>query len=327
MGDGKLPTRLARLTAMKIKAALNESNTGKRRALHDGGGLYLSLDGRGSSSSWIYRYMVEGRARTMGLGSYPSVSLAMARTRAGEARQCRAEGHDPLQKRQQEDDERRRKDVAFTFRQAAESYIATKRDGWKSQKHLAQWSATLALYAFPIIGHLNVAKIDNAAVLRVLQQEVTNREGGIERFWTAKPETASRVRGRVESVLDWSIAGGHRTMDNCERWEILKHQLPARSSLPNGKVIHHRAFAIDAIPDFMARLRRQNGVAARALEFLILTAARSSEVWPSRCRSEQADAQLRDETLIPEDDASLRGGWQKPPDQRRSLRSSCQEGC
>lgn len=123
-----------------------------------------------------------------------------------------------------------------------------------------------------------MADIDNAAVLRVLQQDVAGEDGKTERLWTAKPETASRVRSRMEAVLGWASAGGYRTAENVARWDILKHQLPAKAKLPKGKVKHHRALAANAMPDFMSDLRAASGMGARALELAILTAARSGEV-------------------------------------------------
>ncbi|MCL6741795.1 integrase arm-type DNA-binding domain-containing protein [Sphingomonas sp. RB56-2] len=266
----------------------------KTRLYCDGGGLYLCVDKRGGvgpdgqrragSASWMFRYMIDGNARTMGLGAYPTVGLAKARRKATEAREALSDGHDPLDLRNAARASKQlARATAMTFREAAEVYIASKQDEWKNAKHAEQWPSTLKAYAYPIIGDVSIADIDNAAVLRVLQQDVTATDGkSTERLWTAKPETASRLRGRLEAVLGWAIAGGRRTAENCARWDILKHQLPAKTKLPRGRVKHHAALPIDAMPEFMPRLREAEGMGARALEFAILTAARSGEVRGAR---------------------------------------------
>ena len=280
---------LARLSPIEVDR-LAKLPGDKTRLYHDGGGLYLCVDKRGGvepdgqrragSASWMFRYMIDGKARTMGLGAFPTVGLAKARKKATDAREALSDGHDPLDQRDAARAAKRlARATAMTFREAAEVYIASKRDEWKNAKHAEQWPSTLKAYAYPIIGDTSVADIDNAAVLRVLQQDVNSADGkSTERLWTAKPETASRLRGRLESVLGWAIAGGRRTAENCARWDILKHQLPAKSKLPKGKVKHHAALPIDAMPEFMPRLREAEGLGARALEFAILTAARSGEV-------------------------------------------------
>ena len=269
---------LARFSAVEIDR-LAERKDDKTRLYHDGGGLYLCVDKRGSAS-WVFRYMIDGKARTMGLGAFPAVGLGKARKAATAAREAKGEGHDPLDQRDAAKAARRLARVTrMTFRQAAEAYIETKRDEWKNAKHAEQWPSTLKAYAYPLIGDLPVSGVDNAAVLRVLQQDV-KVEGGkaTERLWTAKPETASRLRGRLESVLAWAAAGGQRVGDNPARWGLLKHQLPAKSKLPKGRVKHHSALPIDGAPPFMKQLREAEGMGARALEFAILAAARSGEV-------------------------------------------------
>ena len=271
---------VARYTDVEIKNFVAERSDERTRVIHDGGGLYLSVDRRSKSANWIYRYMIEGQARTMGLGAYPAVSLAKARRAATAAKDARADGIDPLDRRKAERAARKlARAKAMTFRDAGTAYIASKRDEWKNAKHAEQWPSTLKSYAYPLIGDLSVAEVDNAAILRVLQQEVPSTDGkSTERLWTAKPETATRLRGRLEAVLGWAIAGGLRQGDNCARWDILKHQLPAKSKLPKGKVKHHTALPLDAMSEFMPRLRSADGMGARALEFAILTAARSGEV-------------------------------------------------
>ena len=214
----------------------------------------------------------------MGLGSFDVLGVAEAREAARLARESILKGLDPIKERREAKRARAKAAAtALTFRQAAEAYIASKSDGWKGPKHAKQWASALTAYAYPLIGGLPIAEVDNGAVLRVLQQDVAV-DGGIERLWTARPETASKLRARMHAVLGWATAGGHRTGDNPAAWTLLKHQLPAKSSVPRGKVKHHRRLEIDEMPAFMQRLRACEGMGALALEFVILTAARSGEV-------------------------------------------------
>jgi integrase len=207
----------------------------------------------------------------MGLGPFPVVSLAAAREKAAECRRLTANGVDPIEAR----DAERAKDRAeaakgVTFREAAERYIDNHRPGWRNGKHAAQWGSTLTAYAYPAVGSLPVHMIDTGLVLKAL-----------EPIWTAKPETASRVRGRIEAVLDWAASRGHRHGDNPARWRgHLKNLLPRRSKVE--AVTHHAALPYAEVGRFMAALRRQEGVAAKALSFTILTAARTGEVIGAR---------------------------------------------
>ena len=209
----------------------------------------------------------------MGLGSLIDVSLAEAREHAAECRQLRKQGIDPIESRRAAKAERLVTAAkAMTFDQAAEAYIAAHRAGWRNPKHAAQWKATLATYASPVFGKLSASSIDTGLVLKAL-----------EPIWTAKPETAGRVRGRIEAVLDWTTARGYRTGENPARWRgHLDKLLPARSKVR--KVKHHSALPYTELPGFLAALREQPGTSARALEFTILTAARTSETvgarWP-----------------------------------------------
>lgn len=248
-----------RLSARKVEVE-------KRPGLYaDGLGLYLQVRSTGAKS-WIFRYRVNGRLRDMGLGSYFAVSLAEARERAAKCRNMRANGLDPIEEKRAGAAERKAAAAREqTFRQCANAYIAAHRAGWKNAKHADQWAATLETYAHPVIGDILVSRVDTALVLRVL-----------EPIWTARTETATRLRGRIESVLDWARVRGHRTGDNPARWRgHLDHMLPKRSKV--SPVRHHAALPIDEIPRFMSALREQAGVSARALEFAILTATRTSE--------------------------------------------------
>ena len=236
----------------------------------DGGGLYLRV-GRGGARNWCLRFMLAGKAREMGLGGLSKVSLAEARKKATEHRLHLADKVDPIERRKAESSARKIEAArAMTFEQCAEAYIAAHRAGWRNPKHAGQWGMTLTNYAGPVMGALPVQAIDTALVMKV-----------IEPLWTIKPETASRLRGRIERVLDWAKVRGYRDGENPARWRgYLDHQLPARGKVR--RVKHHAALHYAELPGFMVALREQQGVAARALEFTILTAARTGEVIGAR---------------------------------------------
>lgn len=249
----------------------------------DGRGLWLQVRPgvAGPSKSWVLRYMRAGRARTMGLGPYPDISLADARERAAAARRLLIDGRDPIEERDRARAATRLEAArAVTFRDAAERYIAAHRAGWKNAKHAAQWTATLDAYTFGVLGSLPVAAVDVGLVLKVL-----------EPIWTAKPETAARVRGRIEAILDWATARGLRVGENPARWRgHLDKLLPARAKV--ARVKHHAALPYADLPAFMVALRSVAGIAARALEFAILTAARTGEVIGARWSEVDLDAAL-----------------------------------
>ena len=236
----------------------------------DGKGLYLRVT-KESTKSWVYRFMLDGRARYMGLGSVDDVTLAEARDRRDAARKgLKNEGVDPIDaKRAKKAQDRLEKAKAITFKDAATRYIKAHSAGWKNAKHAAQWTATLETYAYPVIGTLPVQAVDTALVTQIL-----------EPIWTEKNETASRVRGRIEAVLDWARVRGYREGENPARWRgHLDHLLVDRSRLARG---HHAALPYVELGDFMSLLRAREGVSARALEFAILTAARTSETLGAR---------------------------------------------
>ena len=236
--------------------------------------------------------MATGRARTMGLGSYPKVPLAKAREKAQDAHSRLVDDVDPIDAREAlRAAQRAERATRLTFKEAAEKYIRSKQDGWKNEKHRKQWSATLETYAYPLIGKSRVAEISNADVLRVLQQEVALGDKQ-ERLWTAHPETAKRLRGRIEAVLSWATAGGFRSGENPAAWSILKYQLPKKEALARGKVKHHAALAIDDVPAFLARLRTVEGMSAKALEFVLFTAARTGEVRGATWREMDLEAKV-----------------------------------
>lgn len=250
---GQLPT------ATQIKAL---SKPGMHRA---GEGLYLQI-AKGGSRSWVLRYMLNGKSRTMGLGSESLVSLAQARDEALSWRRLAKDGVDPIDERQarQRAAQEALKSIP-TFMQAAAELIASKRSGWKNAKHADQWTNTLEQYAAPVFKDLPVSEIDTPHVLEVLNS-----------IWIEKTETASRVRGRIEAVLDWARVNGYRTGENPARWRgHLDKILPARTKVQ--KVKHHKAMPYQDVPSFIEALSTREGLSARALEFLILTATRSGE--------------------------------------------------
>lgn len=221
---------------------------------------------------WILRYMLDGKARTMGLGSYPDVSLEQARKIAQDVRtnQVKLHGIDPLaQKAAAKEEERKQRAWLLqrkTFDECAREYISVHRSSWRNAKHTTQWENTLAQYVSPAIGKVPVDELTMTQVLGVLMP-----------IWQTKNETASRVRGRIESILDWAKAQGIRHGDNPAAWDGgLRDLLPAISR--NRRIEHHPALPYTEIGSFMATLRAQPGMAARALEFLVLTGCRTNEV-------------------------------------------------
>jgi integrase len=266
--------QLNRLSAIQIKT--------KPVGMHcDGGGLYLQVkqdkQSGNLSRSWIFKFATGERTtsslgktyrveRYMGLGPIELVSLAEARQRATECRRLAHAGTDPIEAQRLARANARASSVkAPTFSECAERYIAAHEAGWRNPKHRAQWRSTLETYAHPIIGSMSVAKVDTTAVLRVL-----------EPIWRTTPETASRVRGRIELVLTWATVREYRAGENPGRWRgHLDQLLPRRTKVR--RVQHHLALPYADMPAFMARLRGQGGIAARALEFAILTAARTGE--------------------------------------------------
>ena len=229
-------------------------------------GLYLHVNDRGARS-WILRVVVGDKRRDMGLGGYPDIGVADARQKAREARLKIERGIDPILLRKQAKSELMALQATDkTFEQAAGEYIKIHADSWSNDKHRKQWESTLAAYAFPVVGKLSLRHIRQEHILKIL-----------EPIWTTKTETATRVRGRMESILDWAKVKGLRSGENPAAWKgHLDHMLPAPTRLK--KVEHLTAVPVREMPDFMIKLRQAAGTAAQALEFLILTAARSGEV-------------------------------------------------
>ena len=238
----------------------------KRGMYGDGNGLWLQVSAY-DTKSWLFRFTMNGRAREMGLGAVHTVSLSDARKKALEVRKLVHEGIDPIEARKADKLKALLEAASvMTFRACADAYIEAHQSGWKNAKHASQWTNTLETYAHPVFGDLSVADVDVGMVMKVLKP-----------IWTTKTETASRLRGRIESILDWATVCKYREGDNPARWRgHLDKLLPARSKVKS--VVHHPAIPYDEIGDFMATLSDQNGVGARGLEFLILTAARTGEV-------------------------------------------------
>lgn len=239
----------------------------------DGGGLYLQVGSTGTKS-WIFRYRVGNREREMGLGAYPTTTLARAREKAAACRQMRQDDQDPIEVR--DDKQRAAEEEAaprMTFKECAEGYITDNKHAWKTEKHLTQWRNTLKRYAYPVLGHLPAREVDEPLVLQ-----------GLRPIWHTKTETAGRVPGRIENVLDWAKVHKQREGENPARWRgNLAMVLPKQSDIQ--EVRHHPALPFERICEFLVALRtRETAVAAYALEFLILTLGRTNEVlegrWP-----------------------------------------------
>src|SRR4051812_28453325 len=263
-GETSMARKIGRLSGLAVTRAT------KPGLYADGGGLYLRVGPTGAKS-WGFRFRADGKRRDMGLGPLHAVTLAAAREKAAACRTDRFDGRDPLEARQARKlSEKLTASKAVSFRQCAMAYIDAHRPGWKNEKHAAQWGSTLKSYAYPVFGDLPVQAIDTALVMKTL-----------EPIWRTKTETASRLRGRIESVLDWATVRQFRQGDNPARWRgHLDHLLPKRAKVQ--KVQHHPALPYTEIGAFMKSLRSQEGHAARALEFLILTAGRTSEVIGAR---------------------------------------------
>jgi integrase len=278
---------MGKLTAVAVRAAKHDPRKGVRPIrVGDGDGLYLQV-ARGDTKSWLFRYMLFGKSREMGLGPVGDpphgVPLTRARVLAGEARALLRERRDPLRERQAAHAARRRAETEAgerTFRAAAMAVADSRRAGWRSAKHAAQWLATLEIYAYPIIGDLPVADIDSERVLQVLRP-----------IWERIPQTASRLRQRIEAVLDAARLRGWRAGENPARWKgHLSGALPPPQKVK--RVLHHPALAWPEIGAFLAALSKRQGPAAQALRFAILSAARVGEVRGARWREMDLEAKL-----------------------------------
>ena len=259
-----MPVKAKELGAL----AVSRIAVSKKRGLHAVGGvdgLLLQVTETGATS-WLLRVMIAGKRRGMGLGAYPAIGVAAAREKARAARALIEQGIDPIEQRHKVRHEAAVARANYkTFDECAQAMLAVKGAGWKNDKHRAQWSSTLQSYASPVLGKMSVRDIEMGDVLRVLSP-----------IWNEKTETASRLRGRIEKVLDYATAHKYRQGLNPARW---KGNLDAVLDKPSeiSKVKHHTALAIDEVRPFMLRLHKAEGMGARALELTILTAARSGE--------------------------------------------------
>lgn len=256
-----MPKRILEKTALEVSRLRSEGS----HAVGGVSGLYLRIEG--GSRSWVFRYVHLGHRRRMGLGSYPLVSLAEAREAARDALRVRNSGTDPLIARQAAREAARRAHAQrLEFDKAAEAFIREHESTWRNVKHVQQWRNTLATYASPHFGTVPVSDIDQSMVLRALSP-----------IWKKKTETASRLRGRIEQILDWATAHGHRSGPNPARWRgQLEHILADPDKV--APVKHHPAVPFARLPAVYQQIAAVHGQTARALCFLILTAARSGEV-------------------------------------------------
>jgi integrase len=245
--------------------AIQVQNAKARGFYGDGGGLYLQVSPTGAKS-WVFRYKRDGRTRWMGLGSASTFSLAEARERALEQRKLHEDHRDPIDERDADRRQRKLEQAKqVTFAQCAEQYLVTHEIAWRNEKHAAQWKMTLTKYCKPI-ADLPIKDIDTDAVLRVLTP-----------LWKKRTETAKRLRGRIERVLSWAKGRGLRQGENPARWAGHLDEMLA-SPAKIAKAQHHPALPYTDISSFMAELRGRDSLSARALEFLILTVARTGEV-------------------------------------------------
>lgn len=257
-----MPKRARELSAVEVRRLTSPG-------LHSVGGvagLLLRVTDSGSRS-WVLRATVGSKRRDIGLGAFPDTPLADARNKARDARDKIRDGIDPVEERR----EARRALIQaqasqITFDEAARQYLAAKRHEFKNPKHVKQWESTLKTYASPVIGTLPVSEVELTHIVRIL-----------EPIWYDKTETAARLRGRIENVLAWATTSGYRKGDNPARWRgHLDTVLPKPSKV--SKVQHHRALPVDEVGTFMHDLRKREGMAAKALQFVVLTGARSGEV-------------------------------------------------
>lgn len=247
-------------------------NTPGYHAVGGVSGLLLQVT-RTGGRSWILRFRIGDKRRDLGLGPFPDVTLAQAREKARAARELIAQGLDPVESRREVVADMVAKQAkTLTFDEATKKFMSKKGNEFRNRKHAAQWTRTLETYAGPVIGSLSVSQIELAHIVSVLDP-----------IWTTKTETATRLRGRIEAVLNWATVSGYRTGPNPAQWRGNLDALLAKpGKLKN--VQHHRALAIADTPAFLEELRKREGMSARALEFIILTATRSGEVrgakWP-----------------------------------------------
>ena len=252
----------------------------------DGRGLYLQI-GKAGKKAWVYRYKIDGKERRQGLGSSIDVSLSDARAAASESRKLRLENKDPIDEKNKKKTESHLASAkTTTFKECAISFIDSHKSGWTNKKHIDQWTNTLTTYAYPIIGDLSVQDVDTSLTMKVL-----------EPIWATKTETATRVRQRIENILDWAKAREFRMGENPARWRgHLDMLLPNPAKIQ--KVKHFSAMPYMETPAYFTELRKRNILSAKALAFIILTATRSNETRSARWSEIDIDGAM---WTIPED--------------------------
>ena len=261
-----MPRKAKELSALEV----GRLTTPGRYPVGGVAGLNLKVAPTGARS-WVLRVVIADKRRDAGLGGYPDVSLAQAREKARKAREEIERGVDPIAQRAAARSALiAERGAETTFEEAARKFIEAKSSEWANAKHAAQWTSTLETYAFPVIGRMQARDVTLSHVVKIL-----------EPIWSTKTETASRVRGRIESVLDWATVRGFRTGDNPARWKGHLDKVLAKPGKV-ATVTHHKALPVDGVGAFMAELRKREGVAARALEVVVLTATRSGEVRGAR---------------------------------------------
>jgi len=263
-----MPKKAKELTAIEIKKITKRGH----HAVGGVAGLLLQVNPTGTRS-WILRASIGTMRRDIGLGGYPDTSLATARDNARDLRKKIKQGIDPIEEQRATNNRLKTEQASrINFDEAAKRCLANKTIEFRNKKHAAQWATTLSTYANPIIGKIPVSEIDLSHILQIL-----------EPIWLVKTETAKRVRGRIENVLNWATVSGYRTSENPARWKgHLDNILPKPGKVT--KVKHHKALPREELGAFMQDLKQKTGTAAKALEFLILTATRSGEIrhaiWP-----------------------------------------------
>jgi integrase len=298
-----------KLTAMRVAAIVKAAHPGY---VADGGNLFLQIS-KGRTASWVFRFRDDGRLHEMGLGALHTITLAEARDEAGSLRK-KLKGYrdgktdlNPLaEKRAKLAGRKAETAKVMTFKQCGDAYFKTHQAEWRNAKHVAQWRSSLDTYVYPLLGELAVSKIDTALVSKVLEQDVDAVGGKRGPFWTSKTETASRVRGRIEMILDWARVRGYRSGENPARWrghldQMLAKPTKAKSAVraATGRPEHFVAMSYNDVPAFMIDLRKRDAMSARALEFTVLTAKRTEEVLGARRREVDRDATV---TVLDEND-------------------------
>ncbi|WP_145006014.1 tyrosine-type recombinase/integrase [Pseudomonas oryzihabitans] len=266
-----------KLTARSLDKLIKEASPG---LIGDGGGLYLQV-GKTGGLSWLYRFQLNGSRRAMGLGKHPEVSLAQARERAANARKQVADGIDPIEAKEHAQlAAKAAQNKALTFQQCAAEYIDAHRSSWKSTKHAQQWENTLSTYAYPFIGDKPVSAVATDDVLTILKP-----------IWASKNETASRVRNRIELIIAAAKARKRFEGENPAQWKGHLDKLLAKRKQV-AQVEHHAALPYSQLPTFWRSLETAEGMAAKALQFTILTACRTSEVLNAQWSEMDLDSAL-----------------------------------